>query len=289
MIVTADWHLREDRPICRLDEDWMETQRLCVRKVVDGANERDCDIFIIGDLFHRPVVAPRIVNMFLSEISRLDQDLECYILPGNHDVQYGNYENLNQSCLGIVINSGIRTIQLLKEKSPDYEDILFFHTLVFESEKSIPPNCAAIVANEMLKKYSEADWIFIGDNHKAFRYQNEKISNGILLNPGCLMRQNASEIDYKPGYWYVNGCNKQEIKFVESYDNELDKYITRNHLEKQEERDDRICAFVETLKGKSGISLDFESNINEKLKSVGDENIKELIMELLLNYGKELK
>ena len=39
-IITADLHLRADRPRCRLDEDWMETQRKALETVIKIAIEK---------------------------------------------------------------------------------------------------------------------------------------------------------------------------------------------------------------------------------------------------------
>ena len=34
-IVTADWHLRSQKPRCRLDSDWMETQRKALSRIIE--------------------------------------------------------------------------------------------------------------------------------------------------------------------------------------------------------------------------------------------------------------
>jgi DNA repair exonuclease SbcCD nuclease subunit len=242
-IISADWHLREDKPLCRLDEDWFNTQESCIQHVISEANRRDADLYIVGDLFHRPVVSPRVVNMFLRNIKLLGGD--CYLLCGNHDVQYGNYENINKSSIGVVFQSG-----LVKECPKEKGGLLFLHTLVFKSGNNIPPGCDAYTAKGLAE--------FTGDNHKAFTWCDS--TSPIIINPGTLMRQTATEIDYVIGFYYVD-TESETIDFVDSIDNNYDKYITRDYLKKQEERDERISAFIESLKGDNKISLNFMDNL----------------------------
>ena len=65
-IISGDWHLRADRPRCRLDENWMETQRWACEQVAKIAIEKDCDIYITGDIFDTPRVPPEVVSLFIS-------------------------------------------------------------------------------------------------------------------------------------------------------------------------------------------------------------------------------
>lgn len=277
-IITADWHLRDDRPLCRLDDDWHESQRKCIEHVIKIANEKECNIYIVGDLFHRPVVNPKTINMFLKEMDKLDNELFCFIYPGNHDIQFGNIDNIDNSSLGIVLNSKHpRILRLFNQEGSKY---LFSHQLVFKSEKNIPPNCEGIIALELAKKHPNKSYIFLGDNHKAFMW--EKSGHPTIINPGCLIRQNANEIDYTAFIYYVD-TDKHIKESIIGADNDNDKYLTRDHLKKKEERNERIETFIESLKTKRNISLNYEENLRIVLK---DKNVKketkEIIEELLL-------
>ena len=33
MIITADWHIRNTRPRCRVDEDWIKTQQKTLNQI----------------------------------------------------------------------------------------------------------------------------------------------------------------------------------------------------------------------------------------------------------------
>lgn len=275
-IITSDWHLRDDRPICRLDNDWYETQRNNIRFVVNKANELDCDIYIIGDLFNKPIVSPFLMNLFLREIHLLKNN--CYILIGNHDVQYGNIDNFDNSSIGILFNSGCQKIKVLNDSV--YKRHRFLHTLIYNSKKEIPVNCKAITAKRLIKENDDCDYIFTGDNHKSFIYEYEGC---LLINSGCLIRQDANEIDYVPKIYYVN-TEEDNWTSIESLDNSFNEFMTDNHLKKIKERDCRIHSFVEKIKDSSIITLDFESNLKralkeEKLKIETQEIIEGLLIE----------
>ena len=103
-IITADWHLRINKPICRKDEDWYQTQKENIEYVIHHANKKNCNLIIIGDLFNTTVVSLKIINLFLKCISKLNNN--CYINIGNHDIDYGNISHIDNSGIGVILNSG---------------------------------------------------------------------------------------------------------------------------------------------------------------------------------------
>ena len=274
-IITADLHLRADRPRCRLDEDWMETQRKACESVARIAVDKGADIFIIGDIFNSPRVPPEIVSLFITSFLEMEkQELYVRILAGNHDLPYHNWNNVNQSSFGILwsmvtgYTSMMYTIETYSfahfgetiiEKNNMDESILFLHQLVFPSEKSKPPNVDAIIASELLKQYPIYKWIFVGDYHSSYHYEE----NGRhVVNPGCLIRQRADLADYQPEVAYVD-TDKGIVEWIEIEDKA--SLVTDEYLRKEEERNDRIEAFVESLEKSSQISLSFIDNLNERI------------------------
>ena len=33
ILITADWHIKGERPICRMEEDWLESQRQTIEEI----------------------------------------------------------------------------------------------------------------------------------------------------------------------------------------------------------------------------------------------------------------
>ena len=60
-ILTGDWHLREDTPICRTD-DFQTAQWEKVRIISDLQKKYNCPVIHSGDLFHQ------IINMMNSNL-----------------------------------------------------------------------------------------------------------------------------------------------------------------------------------------------------------------------------
>ena len=34
ILITADWHIKGERPICRMEEDWLESQRQTIEEIM---------------------------------------------------------------------------------------------------------------------------------------------------------------------------------------------------------------------------------------------------------------
>lgn len=279
-IITADWHLRQDLPRCRSDKDWIKTQFETLSKIATLAKIKDCPIYLIGDIFNTPRVPPSIVSLFLRALI----GIPIHILAGNHDLPYHSYDNINSSSFGILWNVALKNelnIQSFSEnvswhhfgteiQNPD-SDILFTHELIFPTEKAKPPNVKARTAGELLKAYPDKKWIFTGDYHHSFIFEK----NGRkVINPGCINIQAANMKDYVPKILYID-TEKNVLEWIEIPDNA--EVITDMYLREEEERNDRIQAFVDSVESSENISLDFLANLEKGIKENNEELGKEPI------------
>ena len=272
MMITADWHLRSDKPRCRLDEDWEYTQKEMVRWIVETANNYNADLYIIGDIFDTPTVPARILNMFIEEMLKITNHV--YFLAGNHDLPQHAIENINNSSIGIMFNYSRYNDPVINMIPKQFafnnfnteiegdkkSKVLFTHRLVFKDKKSCPPFGDNITASDLLKEYDWTDWIFTGDMHNSFHYEKD---GRHVINPGCILRQTADMLDYKPSIYYVEmGIN--HIEKIELPDDGA--MVTDEYLRAEEVRDDRITAFVEGIKKGENISLSITDNIKNAIK-----------------------
>lgn len=299
-IVTSDLHLRPDMPICRKDPDWMETQRDVLRQLVKYSYEFDAELLICGDIFDVPNVPSSVVSMFIQEMMPLRSHGNRHIasiIAGNHSLPWHKQENLYSSSIGIIAS-------LFGEDFPisynDCEDntkdgifehaaeiargpsIYMVHTLTFKSPDDIPFGAKGYCASQLLDKYPDAKFIFTGDNHTAFVYEDD---GRYVINPGSPIIQSASAIDYKPVCYYVD-TEKKEIKEL-PMPNDPDM-LTRDHLEEKHQRDDRISAFVEKVKNNGKVSLSFFDNLARTLEDTRvPEEVKMILDELRMEVGVE--
>jgi len=287
-ICTADWHLRSDRPRCRLDEDWFAFQEGIVEWIVEKTNEYKCGMCIIGDIFDTPNVPANVIAMFLRQISRAKERVE--FIAGNHDLPYHSIENLSNSAMGIIYEVSQHHPILYhgmscgrwsdfdgEEKGSKSKGLVFIHRLVFENSKSIPPNVQAITATELLAEYPDVEWIFTGDNHHAFHYEKK---GRHVVNSGCIIRQASDFIDYQPIIYYVD-TDENIVEAIPIPD--TGAMVTDAYIQEANAREDRIGAFVEGVKKNGKISLSFTDNIEAALlknKRMSKETVK-MIHELI--------
>lgn len=253
LILTADWHLREDTPICRTDNFW-ETQWKKVDFIADLQRNFKCPVIHSGDLFHHWKPSPHLLSMCIEH------------LPKNFHTVYGNHD-LPQHSLQLAYKSGINVLEeagritVLSECHWEQEPIngsLFFpgsdytilvwHVMTYKNELPYP-GCEELPGRALLKKYPQYRLIVTGDNHQTFV---EEFRGRLLVNPGSIMRQQASQLDFKPSVFLYNLTdNKVQQVFIP-----IKNVISREHIEIQEKRNNRIDAFI------SGLNTDFENDIS---------------------------
>lgn len=285
-IITGDWHLRNDLPPCRPEtpEEWLDLQFSIVRRIFQLAEKIGVTIYHTGDLLHRS-------NPYYGILGRLqktheEEDPDFGRLGGNHDFPYNTFDN--------AINSGWNLApgwELPDEfpgafhfgqspKDPN-ADIIFTHQLVWPSEKDKPSMASGKTASELLDEFPKAKWIFTGDYHRAFHYEED---GRHVVNPGCITRQSVNEIDYTPGFYIVD-TKKESVEFVEVGDTVP---LVTTHLEKTKERDERMAAFIEVIKeardGETGLTS-FKDNLKKKLLN---KKLPQGILEIVKEIEEEI-
>lgn len=274
-IVTSDWHLREDKPRCRLDNDWMETQKKIIRFVYKEAEERYANLIIAGDLFHRPRVSEEVLNMFLD--IALHTEVKTYLIAGQHDLLYHNWDNVEKSSFGVMWsivksdNTNLKDARQIanachygKEFKYSYSklnlNMVILHRLVYKN--NVPDYIDhGNTAEEILLAYPNViKYIITGDNHNGFIYENDY---RYVINPGCLTIQVSDKINYKPFIIYIDMHDEKIVKINVPYNSEI---ITDEYIKQNEERDERIEAFLSTIKKGEKISLSFEDNLRNYIK-----------------------
>jgi len=296
-ILSADYHARPDMPRCRLDADWMATQRACLTEIREIANKLKLPLAIVGDIFHVPKVGDRVRNMFVEFLHSINAGV-C-LIAGNHDLPHHAWENVMDSSFGAIklliespdvpkINHlnriGVAAHFGTEQMADPHADtsIVFTHRLVFPDAL---PHWAqndpdAITASDLLKQYPSAKWIFTGDYHHAFIYEE----NGrYVVNPGCVNRQSAKMKDYKPLVYIVDtDAGTIDPNYLKA---DTGKMVTDAYLRVEEEREDRITAFVDSVRKSENVSLDFLGNLksamsaNKELEPVVRGMIEMLITE----------
>lgn len=282
-IVSADWHLRDDRPLCRKDVNWLGQQEDDLTFIVNEANKRDAELIIAGDVYDVPRVSPSVSNMLVQVLSKAT--VPVHIIAGNHSLQYHNQENLMNSSIGalsLLENLGIRYYECVDNSEDGIfehavqisDEITIIHTLTFPNKDSVPFGAKAQAPEDLFKKYP-TKYLITGDYHRNFlASENDRL----LINPGCINIQTADMLDYQPVIYYLD----TDTSFVDVISIPVNREVlTDNHLTEKKERDNRITSFIETVKKHGMISLSFEDNLRKAitLNNV-DSNVVSIIEEI---------
>jgi DNA repair exonuclease SbcCD nuclease subunit len=294
-ILTSDWHLRGDQPICRKD-DFQDKQWKKVDFIFNLSKDFDSPILFSGDLFHKACPNLQFIRECLLKFEK-DAPSFYYVL-GNHDLKNHNmdlYESSGVSFLpfisrsfhtrkikcemlhdtvieakewlavltglnfgeDVLLDENLAEIGKLKK---EYRKILLLHEFTYKGAMPFP-GCAARTTQKLLTQHKDFDLIVTGDNHQSFSHEDK---GRLLVNPGCISRQRLQEIDHIPCvYFYYPESNTVE-QIVVPHDKDV---FSEEHLKLSKEKEDREVAFVKRLKDNYEINLSFENNLSNYLKS----------------------
>jgi len=273
-ILTADYHLREDNPICRIDY-FLDTQIQKMKFIQQLQVKHNCPVIHAGDLFNHWKASPYLITLALNYLPK-----NMFTVAGNHDLPNHNIDLLDKSALNTLIHakainylSGVHWGQKPKNESLTIEGrkILVWHVMTWKDDPPWP-GCTDPKAKDLLEEFLQYDLIVTGHNHNSFV---EELNGRILVNPGSITRQTADQEFYQPKVflWYAKTNSVQSI-FIP-----IEKgVISREHIEHKEERDSRIKAFVERLNNDWEVGVSFEANLERFQK---ENRIRSSVMEIV--------
>ena len=294
ILITADWHVRGERPLCRTDEDWIESQRKTIAQIREAFFHNGCEqIWILGDLFDAPRCATAAVNMLIGELKKFPQN-SVKILCGNHDLKDHNYNNLEECSIGtlkkifedvpdVIANDGIGSMSVSAkpfalDDLQSNADVICTHQLTFPNEKARPMPGCGVLAQDLLDRWSNAELIFTGDYHHGYIYKEDwdTLPGRYVVTPGCINIQKADELDYEPFVvvWDTKS-NIDDYNFCKVYLDPQREFCTRDHIEAREQKEAQLAEVVETIKGGTEITLDFDSNLSAAVAKCDEKIVAE--------------
>lgn len=294
ILITADWHVRGERPLCRTDEDWIESQRKTIAQIREAFFHNGCEqIWILGDIFDAPRCATSAVNMLIGELKKFPQN-SVKILCGNHDLKDHNYNNLEECSIGtlkkifgdvpdVVANDGIGSMSVSAkpfalDDLQSNADVICTHQLTFPNEKARPMPGCGVLAQDLLDRWVNAEIIFTGDYHHGYIYKEDwdTLPGRYVVTPGCINIQKADELDYEPFVvvWDTKS-NIDDYNFCKVYLDPQREFCTRDHIEAREQKEAQLAEVVETIKGGTEITLDFDSNLSAAVAKCDEKIVAE--------------
>ena len=281
LILCSDMHLREDTPTCFIG-DFQKEQWTAMDFISDLQEKYDCAVIHAGDLFHHWKPSPWLLSMAIQHLPKV-----FYTIYGQHDLPQHNTELMSKSGVHTLNWAGALNVfttchygqnpndpTILACAMTKQKNVLVWHHLTYIQKPF--PGASGGMAEGILRKYPQFDLIVTGDNHCSFtvEYKGRR-----LVNPGNLTRQTAAQIDYQPrvALWYAEDNSIEWINLPMQ-----EGVISREHIERKEERDNRIDAFVNRLDGDWKAEMSFEENMENYLQANKvREPIKDIIYKSL--------
>lgn len=275
-ILTSDWHLREDVPVCRTD-DFIKAQWEKVQYIKKLQEKYSCVIIHAGDLFHHWKPSPALLTETMRNLPK-----DFHTVYGNHDLPQHNLELADKSGVTTLAEAGFLTLlpgghwktQPAVLVYPVSElKLAVTHTMTWFKELPFP-GCTSPDAYRLLRKYPDIDLIVTGDNHQSFAVKKD---NQWLVNPGSLTRQTANQINHAPAVYLWDG----EDVFPE-YLPAAPEVVSREHLDRIEKRDARLEAFINSLSDEWEVAISFEENLRRFFeKNKIRQSVQEIIYKVL--------
>lgn len=286
LILTSDWHLRDDTPSCRTD-NFEEAQWLKVTQVAQLQKDYACPVLHAGDLFHHWKPSPYLIS---KAIYHLPDDF--YTVAGQHDLPQHNLDLFEKSGMNTLLqakavnwirkgNFGQEVGTALifpprKIASASYQQpsrkVGVLHRFVWNGKEWPWPECQEKTAKEILKENPDFDLIVTGDYHRPFTYEYK---GRLLVNCGCLTRQVADYDNHRPRVWLWNAVDntvRPEYLVAEK------GVISRDHIEVQEEKNKRLEAFIARLSDEWEVSVSFEENLK---RFISTNHVRKSVVDLV--------
>jgi len=283
-ILTADIHLRTDRPAKRTD-NYFAAQANKIEFIRDLQEEYKCPIFDGGDLFHRWNSSPYLEAW---AIENLPNDI--HTVAGNHELLEHNINNLEKASLNVLsvankiklLCSGSyltvvtehRVVKLsgfpwntpLKSaKEKRSLNVALIHHMITDEDLKYKDD-TALKAHTLFKKMEGFDLIVCGHNHKPFVVEQD---GRLIVSPGSMMRTTKGQMEHRPRVylWYA-GNNTVKPMYLPI---EKDVFAV-TQIRKEEESEKRIESFILALKEEYEVTLSFKKNMENYL--AGNKTVK---------------
>lgn len=281
----GDLHFTLKAPVCRAEKDsWLEVQRKYIKKLRKIVG--DLPLFVTGDVFNSWNVPPELINFLIAEFPN------AYAIPGNHDLPYHDYAQLNRSAFWTLVQAGVlkglkpgQTLDLGGDGEVNFNvtgfpwgipvskpthlsktgvNLAVIHDYCWIADRCYkdPPNSKHV--DNWGRKLRDLGYncAVFGDNHKGFLHRGRK---GLpqILNGGTFMRRHADEKDYEPmvGVIYSDGSlgiralDVSKDRFVKNVEELFGRSTTSPGAEE----------FVESVQNLEQACIDFEEAVRREL------------------------
>lgn len=282
LILIGDLHIQDRKPEAwNTYENWWKHQRKVHDFINNLCDKRYCTTPVLqaGDVFDRPRPVPHVLTEALQTLP-----LKTICVPGQHDLpnhNHGLYDKsalctVDRACSSIAVlhkarnkvhfqtRVGFKTVQGcgygIEPTENENDNICLMHRMAWHREKPYPGAPDEGNALQILDKYKQFELIVTGDNHKSFCVEKD---GRWLINPGVAIQRNADEIDYQPRIFLYYFDKEPESVYLPVAE---EGSMNREHIDRKQNKDKRLMAYIEQMNKKCEIDIDFEANLKQYLE-----------------------
>lgn len=252
ILLIGDWHWREDQPTARQDDFWQA--QVHVLEFIDETIDkyRITEIYQAGDLFDWWKPSPQLSRFLIKSLPQM----KCVC--GQHDLPRHSMELYYKSGMGVLEAAEVVEHPSfgfhwdMPPKNTKWEHAIA-HIPVYHNEN--PYKSDKVTSAKALLGKLDYELILTGDNHQQFVVEKD---GKTLVNPGSVHCTTAGQLNHEPAvYLWYNG-DKRLVRVPIPQDG---VELSREHVDAQNAKDERIEAFVERLSDDYEAGLDFENNL----------------------------
>ena len=276
LILSADWHLRDDIPQCRERDEYLVAQERKLKFIHDLVLDNGATLLIAGDIFDAWKPSPWLISLAIRYIPP-----GTIVVPGQHDLPAHNLQELSKTGLqtlaeagvAIILSGGLRRVlghptasygavygwaYGEEAQNPPKTDkgmkILMWHRLTCHARQPWP-GAEAEVAGRNMRGF---DLVITGDNHIGFVHGN-------WVNSGSMMRMASDQKDFHPAVygWSENGIITHiPLPMIEDV-----VKATSDRGKVKESRDARMEAYVKKASAQFETRLSFTKNLEQHFRN----------------------
>jgi len=300
----SDTHLLWDSPQARLD-DTHKTGLEKFEYVLNWAKENGAIILHSADFFDK-----RRSWYLLPEVVTLLKRYEVPILAvfGQHDQYMRSMVTRHATMLGILEQAGL--VKILgddpiyfdtdvgvgvarwhiwgagyQEEIPTPGEEYDYNVLVIHAPiavESLWHGHNYIDAEKFLAEHTEFDMILCGDIHRSFGIMDSV--GRWILNTGPMIRRRALEYNFhhKPGFWVIDTEKDNRLNHRVTWEEIphllAEKVLSRDHIEREEEEEEILGEFVDSVSSDFDAGVDFDDNL---AKFLAENDISQSVIDIL--------
>lgn len=299
-VAVTDIHLSEKAPLARsAEKDWMSVQADYLAELRAVAGRHKVPILCGGDVFDKADPSPTLINFALDHVP------EMLGVPGQHDLKFHNFDDLEDTAFGTLVKVG--RIKMLSEsptaipkawvwgfpwdhrvepQTPSNDKLLqiaVVHAYIWRKGSSYPgaPEKKRVAAfKDCLRGYDVA---VFGDNHKGFSaslyYEYKgRTRRTLIWNNGGFMRRKIDEVSYQPRIGIIMSNGDVVLHHLESAKDDV--FIERDKALLVEEANHTMQAFLKELSVGGDEPLDFRDSLRRYFDTYEvSEGARKIILE----------